>query len=156
MRNVLAAAWTMKAHPISANANTAMFHSVRRTRTDVTLGSLPVTLSRWFNSGIFLGLGPFEHISQAAHGMDQFGWTLRVDLLAQPADMDVHDVRIAVFVPPYMLYDRIAVKDAPFVARQQFEQRVLLGRKDHLSPRAEHAAQACIDLQVRDPDRAPL
>src|SRR5579859_1594493 len=99
MRNVLTVAWTMKAHPINASASTAMFHSVRRTRTDLTLGSLLITLSRWFNSVLFLGFGQFEHISQASHRMDQFSWILRVDLLAQPADMDVHDVRKAVFVP---------------------------------------------------------
>src|SRR6476620_4018773 len=67
-----------------------------------------------------------EDIANPAHGVQQLLVERPIDLLAQPADQDVHDVglRIEVVLPDMRQNHRLR-DDAPDVAHQVFEQREL-------------------------------
>src|SRR2546429_7317936 len=77
-----------------------------------------------------------HHVAHAAHGVDQLRLVPVIDLLAQPRDHDVHDVRprIEVIIPG-VLGDQRARHHPALMAHQVFEHGVLLGGQLHrLSP----------------------
>src|SRR5204862_4110518 len=90
-----------------------------------------------------------HHVSYAAHRLDQLGFFGVIDLLAQPCDDDVHDVRPGIeVIVPRVLGDQRARHDATLMPHQVLEHRVLLGREldllaiacDLATPRVEHEA----------------
>src|SRR6266487_7099979 len=86
------------------------YHSVSRPRTVPTLGP--------------------NHVAHAPHGVDQFRLAALIDLLPQPGDHDVDDVRPGIeVVVPGVFGDQGARHDAAVVAHQILEHGVFLGRE---------------------------
>jgi hypothetical protein len=69
-----------------------------------------------------------QNITDAAHGMDQTRFAVRLEFLAQIADVHFDDVALtAEVVAPYAVVDDIASEDLLRMAHEQFEQIVLFG-----------------------------
>ncbi len=92
-----------------------------------------------------------EHIAQPAHGADQLGLMAFVDLAAQMADIDIHDIGQALEgLVPDLLHDHAARQDAPGMQEQIFQQGIFLGAEfDALAVALDLAGQA-VDLQRSD------
>src|SRR3989454_11402840 len=70
-------------------------------------------------------------VADPAHRVDQLGFAPMVDLLAQPRDHDVHDVRTGVeMVVPGVLRDESPRHDPTLMAHQVLEHRVFFGRSE--------------------------
>src|SRR5205823_12926855 len=100
------------------------------------------------------GVRAAQGVAGAPDGVDQLQVVPDVDLLAQQADIDVHGVRVRVFVHPDALLDDLAGEDLAFVAGQRLQQLVLaVAQADgHAGP--GHTALYGVDLHVSDADDA--
>src|SRR2546428_12560910 len=92
-----------------------------------------------------------HHVAHAAHGVDQLRLVPVIDLLAQPRDHDVHDVRPRIeMIIPGVLSDQRARHHAALMAHQVLEHRVLLrGELDRLAA-ALHLAAPGVEGEVGD------
>src|SRR5439155_20773745 len=92
----------------------------------------------------------FHDVADPAHRVDQLGFAPVVDLLAQPRDHDVHDVRAGVeMVVPSVLRDQGPRHHAALVAHEVLEHGVFFrGELDEL-PAAPHFAAPGVERQVR-------
>src|SRR3989440_10180732 len=89
-------------------------------------------------------------VADPAHRVNQLGFAPLVDLLAQPRDHDVHDVRTGVeVVVPGVLRDQGPRHDAALVAHEVLEDGILLGRELDELPAAPYFAAPRLEGQVR-------
>src|SRR5690349_1716543 len=103
------------ANTTSSVPSVAVCQSASRARTDS-------------NTRILRGLG--EHVPCPAPRLDQRRGPARIELATQPVDVHLEHVRPRIVVlVPHVLADLRAAEHAPGVAREEFEQRVLLGRE---------------------------
>ncbi len=74
----------------------------------------------------------FQDISGSADGVDQFGFKISIQLFSQIADIDIHNIGIAVVVViPDMLLDLFPGKDNALVQDQITEHsKFLAGERD--------------------------
>src|SRR5438045_9568103 len=81
-------------------------------------------------------------VSHAAHRVDQLGLLALVDLLAQPRDHDVDDIRAGIeVIVPGILRDESARHDTAMMPHQVLEDRVFLGSQlDRLAITFDFAA----------------
>src|ERR1039457_1241721 len=89
-------------------------------------------------------LGSFDHVADAAHGLDELLRVAVVDLAAQVADVDVDDVGEAVVIHiPDVLDDHGAAEGAALVAHHVFEDaKFLRGEVDGFGAADNLAADA--------------
>src|SRR5437867_5703133 len=93
----------------------------------------------------------FHDVADPAHRVDQFGVAPVIDLLAQPRDHDVHDVRAGVeVVVPGIFRDQGPRHDAALVSHEVLEHRVFLGGELEELPATPHLAAPGVERQVRD------
>src|SRR5437660_2068482 len=98
-----------------------------------------------------------EDIADSAHGVQQLGLERLVDLLAQPADEHVDDVRLRIeVVLPHVREDHRLRDDTAGVAHQVFEERELARADVDDLAGARHAPRQQIEDQVRDGQRRRL
>src|SRR5256886_4128493 len=89
-------------------------------------------------------------VADPAHRVDQLGFAPVVDLLAQPRDHDVHDVRTGVeMVVPGVLRDESPRHDPTLMAHQVLEPRVFFGSELEELPTAPYLAAPRVECQVR-------
>ncbi len=95
----------------------------------------------------------FQHVTDAAHGVDHRG-AVAVDLLAQVADVELDDVRVAAeVVAPHPVED-LRLRQHPARVEHQVAQQVELGRGElHEFLAAVHLAGVLVHDQVTDRDR---
>ena len=99
--------------------------------------------------GIHSTLVLIDHVAHAAHGVDQLRLERLVDLRAQLADIDIHDIRQPLeALIPHVLDDHRARKHAPGIGGQVLEQRVLLRGELDRRAVAPHLVREAVDLQV--------
>src|SRR6266568_5235796 len=92
----------------------------------------------------------FHDVADAAHRVDQLGFAPVVDLLAQPRDHDVHDVRAGVeMVVPGVLGDESPRHDPTLMAHQVLEHRVFFGSELEELPTAPYLAAPRVEREVR-------
>src|SRR5438874_1839647 len=88
-------------------------------------------------------------VADPAHRVDQLGVAPVVELLAQPCDHDVHDVRAGVeMVVPGVLRDQGPRHDAALVAHQVFEHGVFFGGELDDLPASPYLAASAVALHV--------
>src|SRR5437016_4966181 len=98
-----------------------------------------------------------EDIADSAHGVQQLGLERLVDLLAQPADEHVDDVRLRIeVVLPHVREDHRLRDDTAGVAHQVFEERELARADVDDLAGARHAPRQQMEDQVRDGQRSRL
>src|SRR5690348_11440707 len=92
-----------------------------------------------------------QHVARASHSVQERLLEPFVKLAAEPADMDVDDVRpwIEVIVPD-LFEEHGTGDDAPFVAGEIFEQQIFAGLQVELLAGALHGPRQRIDLEVAD------
>src|SRR2546429_3498178 len=92
----------------------------------------------------------FHDVADAAHRVDQLGVAPVVDLLPQPRDHDVYDVRAGVeVVVPGILRDQGPRHHAAVVPHEVLEDGVFFGGELDELPAAPHLAAPAVERQVR-------
>ena len=93
--------------------------------------------------------GRFDHVADAAHGVDQLLLIAVVDFAAQVADVDVDDVGQAVVIHiPDVLHDHGAAERAALVAHHVFEDAEFLGRELDALVAAHNFAARAVEHEV--------
>src|SRR2546430_3075117 len=121
------ATYSTIANAASVSTSAAEYHTVRRPRI--------VCMSR------------LHDVAHAAHGVNQLRLARVIDLLAEPRDHDVHDVRPGIeVVVPGVLRDQGARHDAARMPHQVLEHGIFLGRQvDELA--AQRSEEHTSELQ---------
>src|SRR5690348_1167211 len=96
-----------------------------------------------------VSISRLHDVSDAPDRVDQLRLAAMVDLLAQPCDHDVDDVRSRIeVVVPGVLGDQGARHDATVMAHQVLQHRILLGGQLDRAPGADDFAAARVERQI--------
>ena len=104
-----------------------------------------------------LALGDFslaQGIADAAHGVDEAGFAVLLQLGAQGADVDFQDVRLAVeILAPDAIHNQIAREHLPGIAQEEDEQVEFAGGQFDRVAAAPHIARAEVHGEIRELER---
>src|SRR6267143_5651469 len=137
------------ASTMSTHVRAAVYHSVRRTRTELSIAAIPGTAG-FARSGL---VAAEEHVSRAAPCMKQRLRRTRVDFSANPVHVHLNKIgeRVESFIPN-MFRDFCPAHHAAGVARKEFDQSILFCRKRYRPAPPRNILPNRIHNQVRDND----
>src|ERR1017187_8272787 len=141
--------WNAPVTTIKSKAKKTAYVAVRRKRNPrVRRRKSRVRITSDLPFGGLIGwlIGRFDHVADAAHGLDELLRKAVVDLAAKVADVNVHDVGQSVVIHvPDVLHDHGAAQRAALVPHHVFENAEFLGGQVNGLGGSDHFAAAAIE-----------